>query len=65
MNADGTGRVTVGPEDAASITWSPDGKKFLYTASTSAGSEIFRANPDGTGAVNLTNNTVSDSQASW
>lgn len=67
-NADGTGETTLAPALTPPIfngapAWSPDGSKVAYTSD----SEIWSMNADGTGKVNLTNNsfTFIEGNASW
>jgi TolB protein len=58
-------QLTVGPEDH-NPTWSPDGLLIAFATNIGAGNfEIYSMNFDGTGLVNLTNNTAVDLQPDW
>src|SRR3972149_4002790 len=54
-------RITRGLKLEQSPAWSPDGRKIAY----SVNGEIFVANADGTGAVNLTRHNAIDVSPSW
>ncbi|HEX6574282.1 MAG TPA: hypothetical protein VF042_04860 [Gemmatimonadaceae bacterium] len=68
-NADGSGVHAVGPTgSAAGPWWSVDGKRiaFAYAPILAANADIFVANADGSGLLNVTNTpTVSEEYASW
>jgi len=69
-NADGSGQHTVGIPAFALFGpwWSPDGKKVAFglTETQTALADIYVANLDGTGLVNVTNTPlVSEEFASW
>jgi dipeptidyl aminopeptidase/acylaminoacyl peptidase len=60
--ADGTGRVTVAP-DGSCPSWSPDGTKLAFDQRS--GPDIWRINADGSGAVKVTNDPISDHYPAW
>jgi len=64
VNHDGTGLAPV-RDHAGNPAWSPNGAKMAFEDSTGSDTEIAVMNADGTGAVNLTDNTSSDQDASW
>ena len=69
------GQITTIKKDGSGMTniangylpsWSADGSKIVYGAIVGGNNaEIFVMNGDGTGQVNLTNNSASDSPGSW
>ena len=46
-------------------SWSPDGKRIVYTSSRDRNAEIYVMNADGGNRQNLTNNPFSDREPSW
>lgn len=69
-NADGSGSHSVGPVGyfVQGPWWSKDGKRvaFAYSADATTPADIFVANADGTGLVNVTNTTDrSEEFADW
>jgi Tol biopolymer transport system component len=44
--------------------WSPDGRKFVFAANSASASNIYVANADGTGLVQVTHDGHSD-DPSW
>lgn len=62
MNPDGSGRTRLPIDKAIRPTWSPDGRKIAYSTATN---EIFIANSDGTGIVNVAPGGRQLSQPSW
>jgi hypothetical protein len=62
IHPDGTGDTDLGPGFAPS--WSPSGTKIAFTV-PGANYEIYVANADGSGRVNLTNNPASDTDPAW
>ena len=66
MNADGSGvHRIVEVSNPGGITWSPNGRKLLYAAPQSAGSDIFVVSADGTGLRNLTHSQTDQYDATW
>lgn len=45
--------------------WSPDGTRIAYSTNSTGDYEVWTVNPDGTGAVQLTNNVSDDYFADW
>lgn len=69
VRADGSGhRRLTGYANAGDITvdgWSADGR-IIYTSAEAGSSDVYLVNPDGTGRVNLTNNSAThDRYALW
>jgi dipeptidyl aminopeptidase/acylaminoacyl peptidase len=66
VNGDGTGLHFLGLS-GLNPTWSPDGKKIVYSAFVSPGNQdLFVANADGTGAVDITNTpSVDEVDPAW
>jgi len=69
INADGTGGLTqltkLADYNGFSGTFSPDDSKIAFTTSRDGNYEVYAMNPDGTGQMNLTNNSASDSDPDW
>jgi Tol biopolymer transport system component len=68
MDPDGSHVSTILSEGGSSgPTWSPDGSLIAFTRSPRSGNpeQIFLVRPDGTGLVQITNGTESDSGLSW
>ena len=67
MEADGTDvlRLTEDPSDNIDPTWSPDGKRILFSSVRSGDYELYVMNTDGTGTTRLTNIPHSDVDPSW
>ena len=66
MNADGSGGTSDRRSvESRGITWSPNGRKLLYAAPQSAGSDIFVVSADGTGLRNLTHSQTDQYDATW
>ena len=66
INPDGSGdtRVTTDPAVAGSEpAWSPDGSRIAFVSL--ADNDIYVINPDGTGALNLTNGAGDDDAPVW
>lgn len=74
MNADGSGqtRLTINAGRAEDVDfslgrpmWSPDGKQIVFETLRDGNSEIYVADADGRGMVNLTNHPASDYAPVW
>jgi Tol biopolymer transport system component len=68
MNADGSGQTrlttdNLNPESRPSF--SPDGSKIAFTSFRDGNYEIYVMNPDGTNAINISNNPGFDSDSAW
>jgi len=68
-NADGSGtptRLTFNSEDERGLTWSPDGTKILYMCRHGGPDfELCVINADGTGFVQLTNDSTPELTPTW
>lgn len=62
MNVDGSGitALTSGDSQNGDPTYSPDGRKIVFTSNRDYNPEIYLMNADGTGVARLTNNTAND-----
>ena len=58
-------RLTTSPDQEDSPRWSPDGSAISYQRVLGNRIQLFRMQADGSGAVNLTNQPVSEGQAAW
>ncbi len=67
FNADGTGRTYLvsNLNNAYQLGWSPDGSRIIFTSKHEGNFEIYTANADGSGLVNLTNNPAFDGNPVW
>jgi Tol biopolymer transport system component len=67
LNADGSGRTSIGPEKGRRPSWSQDGTKIIFCAPVNGDSnyEILTMNPNGSDVCNLTNSTESEFNPSW
>jgi Tol biopolymer transport system component len=68
MNPDGSGRTRLTGEPhtlAWQPSWSPDGKKILFTSFVDFHLEIYLMNADGSGQVMLTGDTEEKNYPSW
>ena len=58
----GLTRLTQGD---AHPSWSPNGRRIVFSSTHNGNVEIFDINADGTGLANLTNNPAMDSSPAW
>ena len=69
INADGSGapvRLTVNSQEERAPAWSPDGSKIVFMCRYGGTDfEICVMNPDGSGLVQVTNNTVQELSIRW
>ncbi|SCL35186.1 WD40-like Beta Propeller Repeat [Micromonospora rhizosphaerae] len=71
LNADGTGmpeRLTYNNEEERGPAWSPDGTRIVFSCRAGGGTadfEICVIHADGSGLVQLTDNSVPDLTATW
>jgi len=67
MNPDGSDvqQLTFGPGDKHYPDWSPDGRRLLFVAPGSAGTDVWVMNADGSGVVNLTQFEGDDTHPVW
>jgi len=67
FNADGTGRTYLvsNLSHAYGLGWSPDGSRIIFTSNHEGNYEIYTANADGSGKINLTNNPAFDGNPVW
>jgi Tol biopolymer transport system component len=68
MNADGSGRkkrLTNNLVDDENPTWSPDGKRIVFTSSRDGDQDIWRMRQNGSNKTKLTFNTVMDREPDW
>jgi Tol biopolymer transport system component len=69
MNADGTGQTQLTDIEAVDAVWSPDGRKIAVVAlgevRSPIGSQVLVINVDGSGAVNVSDDTVGALAAAW
>src|SRR2546427_9415868 len=65
MNADGTGRKLIAPGNSMEPTWSPDGTRIAYESMVGGVWQVVVMNADGTGKVNITNDSSNDQYPAW
>jgi TolB protein len=67
VNADGTGLRHATAEAGQHVFrgWSPDGTRIVFTSDRTGQRDVFVANDDGSGLVNLTNSAATDDWAIW
>jgi Tol biopolymer transport system component len=64
IHSDGTGLAPL-HTSAGGPAWAPDGSRIVFDNTADGDGEIYLMNPDGTGDVRLTDNTVTDQQPDW
>jgi Tol biopolymer transport system component len=58
VNADGTGAITLTPEDNVfGYAWSPDGTRIAYSSAVTGVVHVYVANADGSGRTDITPNS--------
>ncbi|UCE06399.1 MAG: PD40 domain-containing protein, partial [bacterium] len=65
INPDGSGQTRLTNNYELSPSWSPDGKKIVFTSRRDGNAEIYVMNADGSEQTRLTNNIFLDSGPSW
>lgn len=72
MNADGSGATflaKIGTADGYASSWSPDGRRITFEIcrgrSVRSDCDIYVANADGSGLINLTNHPANDYAPTW
>jgi hypothetical protein len=60
-----TQRLTTSPDQEDTPRWSPDGSALAYHRVVNSRIQVFRMQADGSGAVNLTNQPVSEALPAW
>ena len=67
MNADGSGRrnLTRHPGHDSAPSWSPDGRKIVFTTKRDGNFEVYVMNADGSEQQNLTRNPAPDRSPVW
>jgi TolB protein len=58
-------RLTTSPDQEDTPRWSPDGSALAYHRVVESRIQLFRMQADGSGAVNLTDQPVSEGQPAW
>lgn len=65
MNADGSNPVRIAVKTGAGASWSPSGDRIAYASYVSGRFQIWVSNPDGSDAVNISNNAYGDTLPVW
>ena len=67
MDVDGKNQqnLTKHPDKDSAPSWSPDGKRIVFTSKRDGNSEIYVMDADGKNQQNLTNNRHSDIAPAW
>jgi Tol biopolymer transport system component len=65
LGSGGIQRLTTSPDQEDTPRWSPDGSALAYHRVVESRIQVFRIQADGFGAVNLTNQPVSEALPAW
>jgi Tol biopolymer transport system component len=65
LSSNGLTQLTNDPAFDSAPTWSPDGTKIAFQSNRDGDFEIYTMNADGSGVVQLTDNTATDRVADW
>lgn len=65
LRADGSGEPTKVTDNGWDQSWSPDGKRIVFTSGKAADWEIYSINPNGTLPIQLTNSEGANQQPHW
>lgn len=67
LNADGSGRAPIGPQNGSRPAWSPSGKKIVFAGRAEGATnwDIFTMSPDGNNLKSVTNSTIGEYAPNW